>query len=65
MSDFSKDGLSLSIGYTDFKDSLKLDELIQQADKALYYAKEHGRNALHKYQKLMKKGLLKKDTKSD
>jgi hypothetical protein len=35
-----------------------MDELIGQADSALYYCKTTTRNAVHSYNKLLEKGLI-------
>ncbi len=50
--------VSISIGYTDFDRKLGLDALIDQADKALYYSKQHGRNRISHYQQLLKEGEI-------
>ena len=34
--------------------------ILDQADKALYYAKQHGRNCLYNYELLIEQGKLKK-----
>ena len=36
--------VTTSIGYCEFNNKIPLPSIIQRADKALYYAKEHGRN---------------------
>jgi len=38
--------VTISIGYTLTEDNKNLDELIQEADSALYYSKENGRNRI-------------------
>ena len=45
--------LSISIGYTDFDRQLTLEQLIDQADRALYYSKDQGRNCISHYQELV------------
>jgi hypothetical protein len=35
-----------------------MDELIGQADNALYYCKTTTRNAVHSYQELVEQGLI-------
>ncbi len=50
--------VTVSIGYTEFDQSLSLEELINQADNALYYAKASSRNAVHGYQQLSAQGLV-------
>jgi diguanylate cyclase (GGDEF)-like protein len=50
--------LTVSIGFTDFDKSLSMDELIHQADNALYYCKTTTRNTVHSYQELVTKELI-------
>jgi diguanylate cyclase (GGDEF)-like protein len=50
--------VTVSIGYTRFDKSLSLDELISQADNALYYCKTTSRNAVHDYHDLVARGLI-------
>jgi diguanylate cyclase (GGDEF)-like protein len=50
--------VTVSIGYTLFDKRLGMDELIGQADTALYYCKSTNRNAVHGYQNLIGKGLI-------
>lgn len=50
--------VTVSIGYTRFVKSLSMDELIGQADTALYYCKTTTRNAVHSYQDLIEKELI-------
>ncbi|MEM7562951.1 MAG: GGDEF domain-containing protein [Pseudomonadota bacterium] len=52
------DQVTVSIGYTRFEPSLSMDELIGQADSALYYCKSTNRNSVHFYQALTEKGLI-------
>ena len=52
--------VTVSIGFTDFDKRLSMDEIINQADKALYYCKSTTRNAVHSYQTLVKKRLIPK-----
>ncbi len=52
------DQVTISIGYTRFDKSLSLDEIIGQADSALYYCKATTRNVVHDYQDLIEKGLI-------
>jgi diguanylate cyclase (GGDEF)-like protein len=50
--------VTVSIGYTLFDKSLNINELIGQADTALYYCKSTTRNAAHSYQELVGKRLI-------
>ena len=50
--------VTVSIGFTLFDQDLTVDELISQADNALYYCKMTTRNVLHSYQELVEKGLV-------
>lgn len=53
--------ITVSIGVADYHEFVQPSELISQADRALYYAKDHGRNQVHNYQALVAKGLLAAD----
>jgi diguanylate cyclase (GGDEF)-like protein len=50
--------VTISIGYTLFDKRLSLNQLITQADTALYYCKTTTRNAVHGYQDLVEKGQI-------
>ncbi len=50
--------VTISIGVADYSEFIQPSGLISKADKALYYAKDHGRNQTHSYQALVDKGLL-------
>jgi diguanylate cyclase (GGDEF)-like protein len=52
------DQVTVSIGFTEFDKNLSMDELIKQADSALYYCKTTTRNVVHSYQELMAKELI-------
>jgi diguanylate cyclase (GGDEF)-like protein len=52
------DRVTISIGFTRFDRDLSMDELISQADNALYYCKSTTRNVLHSYQDLVEKELI-------
>ena len=52
------DQVTVSIGYTLFDKNLSMDELISQADSAMYYCKTTSRNAVHGYQELVEQGLI-------
>lgn len=53
------DQVTISIGFTAVTDEYQL-LLIERADKALYYAKEHGRNQVQSYEALVSAKKLKK-----
>ena len=54
--------LSASISEMDtlekMKDNIHPTSLIEQADRALYYAKENGRNQIRHFDQLIEQGLL-------
>lgn len=51
--------VTVSIGHTMLKSGLTPTKSIEQADRALYYAKEHGRNQVRGYQALVEAGELR------
>ncbi len=50
--------VTVSIGFSHFDYQANPTMIFGEADKALYYAKEHGRNQVHCYQQLLSKGLV-------
>ena len=50
--------VTVSIGVTKIDPLEPLSTLIDKADKALYYAKNHGRNQVRSYERLLAEGLL-------
>jgi len=50
--------VTVSIGCTRIADKFSPDEYIDKADAALYYAKQHGRNQVCYYEKLVQEGKL-------
>lgn len=50
--------VTVSIGYTLFNKRLSMNQLIGQADAALYHCKSTTRNAVHGYQDIVKEGLI-------
>ncbi len=51
--------VTVSIGVTEIDAGLPISSIIEQADRALYYIKENGRNRLACYEDLIKEGDLK------
>jgi len=52
------DQVTVSIGYNLFDNHLSMNQLIGQADAALYHCKSTTRNAVHSYHDLVEKGLI-------
>lgn len=50
--------VTISMGFSKFRADDFPPSILDQADKALYYAKQHGRNCLYNYEKLIEKGKL-------
>lgn len=50
--------VTTSIGYSQFSNQVPLSTIIERADKALYYAKEHGRNKTCGYEDLLQKDKI-------
>jgi len=50
--------VTISAGVVQVRDKGLLTSIIDQADKALYFSKEHGRNQVHAYEKLLFEGRL-------
>lgn len=54
--------VTISLGFAKINDSEFPATILDYADKALYYAKEHGRNCVYNYEELVDQGkLLKSD----
>lgn len=51
--------ITVSIGMTKIAPGKHPSSIIEKADKALYFAKEHGRNRVCAYEKLVADGLIK------
>ncbi|MDJ0778298.1 MAG: GGDEF domain-containing protein [Gammaproteobacteria bacterium] len=54
----SLERVTISIGFTLFDKRLGIDELISQADSALYHGKSTTRDTVHSYQQLVEQGLI-------
>ncbi|MEH6347302.1 MAG: GGDEF domain-containing protein [Bermanella sp.] len=57
--------VTVSIGMTQIDPECHSASLLEQADRALYYAKEHGRNQIFNYHDLIESGALKSRQVSD
>lgn len=53
--------VTISIGVTKMDPRIFTATLLDQADKAMYYAKQNGRNQLWFYEKLLEQGLLEEN----
>lgn len=51
--------VTISIGFAEIRETDFPPTILNFADKALYYAKEHGRNCVYNYETLVKQGELK------
>jgi len=52
------ESLTISIGFTQLHENMFISSIIDRADKALYYAKDHGRNSVYCFDKLVEQKLL-------
>ncbi len=50
--------VTISIGFCNVKPELMMTDILEMADKALYYSKEHGRNQSSNYNTLMDSKLI-------
>jgi len=50
--------ITISTGFAGIKEQDYPITILDYADKALYFAKEHGRNCIHSYEKLLETGQL-------
>lgn len=53
--------VTVSVGFTPIIDQVLPPHVFEEADKALYYAKEHGRNQVCAYRELVSSGELKQE----
>ncbi len=53
-----ENNVTISIGFTDFDLQSSIETLVDQADQALYYGKQHGRNCIYNYQSLSQDQLI-------
>lgn len=51
--------VTISIGCSEMLQNVLPNTVLEHADEALYYAKEHGRNQICYYERLVEQGLLK------
>ncbi|AFJ02184.1 diguanylate cyclase (GGDEF) domain-containing protein [Methylophaga frappieri] len=52
------DGVTVSIGFVEVADQVSPADVLGQADDALYYAKQQGRDQVHNYQQLVTGGKI-------
>lgn len=50
--------VTVSVGFTLPGQALPVAAIVSQADKALYHAKDHGRNQVKSYQQLLQQGMV-------
>ena len=50
--------VTTSIGYCEFTNKIPLSSIIERADKALYYSKEHGRNKTSGFEQLLEENKV-------
>ncbi len=53
------ESLTASIGFTLLDPNMFISSIVDKADKALYYAKEHGRDAIYCFEELVEQELIK------
>lgn len=53
--------VTVSVGFTPIIDQVLPPHVFEEADKSLYYAKEHGRNQVCDYRDLLSRGELKQE----
>ncbi len=56
--------VTISIGFVKITEDDYPPTVLEYADKALYYAKEHGRNSVYSYESLLEKGKLTEEENS-
>lgn len=50
--------VTTSVGFCEFNNKIPLSTIIERADKALYYSKDHGRNKTSGYETLIENGKI-------
>ena len=45
--------VTASVGYCEFTNKIPLSSIVERADKALYYSKDHGRNKVSEFEQLL------------
>jgi diguanylate cyclase (GGDEF)-like protein len=57
-------GLTISIGFSQIEYPVNIYHVLKKADRALYYAKEHGRNMVCSYETLLEENKIEPVTPS-
>ncbi len=57
--------ITISIGLTQLDNNSSETEILGRADKALYYAKENGRNQIHTFESLLSDGKIQRSDSHD
>jgi diguanylate cyclase (GGDEF)-like protein len=57
--------VTVSVGFTDVRDGDTPNAAVERADKAVYYAKHHGRNQVHSMEALIRDGLMAAASKAE
>ncbi|HSI60596.1 MAG TPA: GGDEF domain-containing protein [Ideonella sp.] len=56
--------ITVSVGFTELRSGDTPSATFERADRATYYAKQHGRNQIHSHDALVREGKLQEDSKS-
>lgn len=54
--------ITVSIGFARFSENVLPSDILESADKALYFAKEHGRNQVSSYEALLESGDIVRES---